>query len=171
MQGMISLSKYEVLACTALLGMVGLLVLGSDGRALQRFAPDTATSFDPKLGMKVALPATDVQDKTIGAKTTLLVIAGSCTGCSKDALDPKRLSVPPGWQVVVVYSTDADKIPKALRNPGDPIRIVSDPMSHISIHLNAVWKPRWYVLDANQQLTSLSKRQGDWPKEVTYANP
>lgn len=163
------LSKYELLAVTASIGMGLILAYGPDGGALRRFESTPASAFDPKMGIPVKLPEADLTGRPITAKHTLLVLAGSCTGCALDALPPSRLTVPKDWQIVIVYSSDPKHVPKSMRNFPDPIRIVADPSSRLDIQLNATWHPRWYVLNAESRLITFARRRGGWPEGVTYA--
>lgn len=153
----------------ASIGMGGILAYGPDGGALRRFQSPPASAFDPKIGIPVKLPESDLTGRPITANQTLLVLAGSCTGCALDALQPSKLTVPKGWQIVIVYSSDPKHVPKSMRNLPEPIRIVADPNSRLDIQLNATWHPRWYVLNAESRLITFARQRGGWPEGVTYA--
>ncbi len=147
-------------------GISYLMILGPAPGTIHRASLTSLTTADPKLGSEVRLPEEDVDGRPVNSRTTLLVLAGSCTGCSLDAFQPSRLKTPDDWQVIVVYSSKV--IPQSLRPENRRHLILSDPKSRFDVLLNATWHPRWYVLSADGKLVQASARSGDWPKDVTY---
>lgn len=162
------LSKYEQLLLLVTCGIGYVIVFGPQPGAWYHAPAESLTSADPKAGISVSLPKADIDGVPVAQRPTLIVLAGSCTGCSVDAFDPRRLKIPDDWQLAVIYSTAAAKIPQGMRPTPRRHLIISDQSSRYDVLLNATWHPRWYVLDKSQKLSELSASPNTWPKGVRY---
>ena len=87
----------------------------------------------------------------------MVVLAGSCSTCALNSLDPRRLTSFSADQMVLVYSSDRDTLPKYLFNLSDSIYVVADPKEDWDLRLNAVWHPRYALYGDNGQLQKLSR--------------
>lgn len=125
---------------------------------------------EPRLGMLVELPLEDIEGRPIVRENStiedvLLVIAGSCSECSKKKFDPDKLDLDNFSQVIFIFTSGVDQIRKVRIDFPRHARVVSDPRGQLSLKLNAYYQPRFYLLDRGLRLRKL---QGDIRSESNW---
>lgn len=95
-----------------------------------------------------------------GPRNTLVVAAGSCSGCSLSKFDPRKLPLDTFAQVVVFYESKASDLAKI--GPASPdLFLVADPDGRVHQSLNASWRPRLFVIDRSSRLLWMQS----WPDQ------
>jgi len=128
-----------------------------------RWAGASPTSHDPEkdpvLGQIVKLPAEDVLGRPLPRpRRTVLVYAGQCSECSIAAVSPSRVTVPEGYGVVFVYAASRGAVEQFLVRHQFHVPTIADSEGTLSTRLNAVWAPRFYLLDDDWRLVDLQVR-------------
>ncbi|HET6644263.1 MAG TPA: hypothetical protein VFG65_02065 [Fimbriimonadales bacterium] len=125
----------------------------ADRQARTVLLPPDLTN-DPKIGSKFPLPAKDAQGKLIDLRgKTLVVFAGTCGECSAKIIEPTEFRGDFENQVLI-YDAPRKLIPKRLLGRRQTI-IVADETGSIALAMNAVWAPRFYLLDQRGILRDL----------------
>lgn len=125
---------------------------------------------DPKPGLSIAkltLPHKDVLGREIPTeqKRDFVIAAGSCTGCSLDAIKFELLPTAEFTRVFVVYQSDDKSI---LENIGkraipDNVYVIADLDDRKRDTLNATWIGRWYVFeDGTLRLMQSDLKDKNW---------
>ena len=150
---------------------INLLLTSSFGAAL--FSPavkDTPTydpSLDPKIGSLFPLPTVDVNGKALPrANRTVVVIAGECTSCSLQAIDPREAIPLPGDLYLFVYQMPVIKIPDWRKTLSGNVRVLADSDRSLLDKANAIFQPRFLLLDKAGGIASLSTSMGGKPDYV-----
>lgn len=143
------------------------VVLGMGSNIRQRASFSQTQSLiqaDAAVGTKIELPRADAFSNVVSQRArTLLVYAGSCSGCTVNALDPARLEDAPYDQVVLVYWGSNGQVLSDFKHAIPKLRIVADPTGAIPLKLGAVSAPRFYVLEKGV-LVDIWKDPLAWPK-------
>ena len=106
---------------------------------------------------------TDVYGISIsGRSRSLLVLGGSCVGCSLKAVNPETFKNTQYGQVIIVYLASARTIRWELPSPAAKVRIVADPEGRIVQSLRAYAAPRFYLVEGGD-LVSIWKDTEKWP--------
>lgn len=142
----------------------GAGLLSTTGRS--NSALEYSRSSDPNLGTVFELPRTDVWGRKIDAPQKILVIAGSCLGCSLDALDPRTVVPRPGEMYVFAYQMPAKDLPSWLSKIPQ-VRYVSDEDEKLKTRANAPWQPRFLLLGPDNALNAISQQVGVLPSWVS----
>lgn len=126
-------------------------------------------SSDPKSGTKVLLPKLDSAGRRIATEgeQCLLVFAGPCSTCTKKILEPLEFKGP-FRHIVMVFDTPAHSIPRDLFH-GTKIFTLSDENFELAEKMNAVWYPRFYLLDSSFKLVDLQRAPQTVPSFLTLA--
>lgn len=121
------------------------------------------TAGDAPLGKEIHLPNADVFSKPILRNgRTLLIFAGSCTGCSADALSPSELSKVPYDHVALIYLSSRRELVSHFQDAVAGVQVIADPRGTIVSELGAVTAPRFYVLE-NGRISDIWKDTAAWP--------
>lgn len=107
--------------------------------------------FDPPLGTSLPI---DLKTPT----PVLLVLLGDCQACSVQSFDPRNVSAPGRFSVVLVANGKNAKIPSKLQDPVFDVRAEDGSVSRA---LNAAWHPRWYWFDEGGKLRDLQREPRD----------
>lgn len=119
----------------------------------------TSRRFDPPLQTKLELklePVAILGEKRSSAlrrRDTLVVAAGSCSACSRHAIDALDSGISEYRRVVFYYRASVKELRSSL-SPSIPdnVAVVSDSNGEIHEALNAFFAPRLYELDADGSL-------------------
>ena len=125
--------------------------------------------LDPTVGSQIKLPAVDLGLRTVGKVKgpILLVTPGGCYGCSLKAFNPKTIKFEDYAQVLIIYATTKQEIERSLIYMNPRARIVADPRAVWLSGLNAVFTPRFYLIDGtDNRLVDLSRYRGQVPAFV-----
>lgn len=157
-------------ACSAYV----LLVSSSIGRVLIR--PSTTEtslynrSLDPKLGSRFEIPAKDVHGHPIGPfDQTVVILAGDCSSCSVNAIDPRDISPGTDQSIVFVYRSAKEELPKWSSKLDSRVHVVTDPTEALHRRANAVWQPRFILLDKDRRIIELSDNYTGRPAYLRIA--
>lgn len=112
---------------------------------------------DPAIGTSVESlrqlePVLDLNEP---ARVTLLIVAGSCTGCSTTDLAPEAIDWKRVDRVVAVFQSDNLASVADLERRDSRWRNVADPTGKVAQALNGYWRPRFYLLGADATLLRL----------------
>lgn len=158
-----TIQNYSLLA----LAVVPLLLTGklvTDVLADSRPLPSRSLAGDPKIGSRVTLPQRDVLGRIIPqADRTLLILAGSCSSCNYRADDWIRYQRPEFKQTLLVYSESKDDLLKSLAPSGRDVFVLADEKRHFLARLNALWAPRWYILESGT-LVRIQQTESELPE-------
>lgn len=124
---------------------------------------DSKTSHDLAPGSSLSLPSVDELGRLIDPRVrSLLVYAGSCSSCSKRALDMPRLSHAPFAQVIFLYDASRQEVVGLDGLKEDKVRAIADPKGDLVQRLGAVSAPRFYIWQHGKILT-IWKETDTWP--------
>lgn len=158
-------SKYTYILPYAIGLAVLAWTLGYADTGFRQSSLTYVTAHDVPIGTSVRLPSTDIFGKHVDSRVeSVLVIAGSCTSCSVNAIEPHQVSDSPYAQIIFVYSGTIDQISKIVHKTSSNVRIVADPKSTIMDSLGAMTSPRFYVIE-NGKLKNIWKQTSEIPKE------
>lgn len=136
-----------------------------------QFTPGVLTNDDPSVGTAIELPDQDVFERPLDSSAeTLLVLAGSCSGCSLSAVYPARLQFAPYEQVLIIYLASANQIKKEFKSQTEKVFVVADPNRLWVNTLHAYSAPRFYIVK-DQKITAIWKKTEEWPYLWTGESP
>ncbi len=121
-------------------------------------------SLDPKLGTLLVLPESDVHGRPLRMESSrvLVVYAGTCSGCSVQAVDTEKLPTTRYEQIVLIHRGTDTEVRQLRRETPPSVRTVSDPSGSFVRALNAQWAGRWYEYRAGR-LARLQRNLEDPP--------
>lgn len=158
-------SKYTFILPYAIGLAVLAWTLGYAATGYRRSSLTDVTAHDVPIGTSVRLPSEDIFGKHVDSRVeSVLVIAGSCTSCSVNAIEPHQFSDSPYAQIIFVYSGTIDQISKIVHQTSSNVRIVADPKSIIMDSLGAMTSPRFYIVE-NGKLKRTWKQTNQIPSE------
>ncbi|MBV6503549.1 MAG: hypothetical protein AKCLJLPJ_01630 [Fimbriimonadales bacterium] len=159
-----------LLACLLLLIAVSLVALVS--RDACRSAPNLASRFfderlDPKLDQPLMIAETGLHGRSLKPSekgSTLLVAAGSCGSCSSSKFDPFAKKWHAFEKVIVVYNGEISQEDRAkLANLPKNVAVLEDRDGRITVKLNALWSPRFFLLDRAGNLIAKQRSNDELP--------
>lgn len=134
---------------------LGLVTPGRDPRQ-SASPPAYAEAQDPEVGTVPPLPSTDVFGRSLHGTGPIhqrvIVAAGSCSDCSAktaEELIPKGRRL---RETIVIYFDSLDKVKTHAAGIRNQALIVADPNLTLYRYLNAVWTPRYYLVDSRHRL-------------------
>lgn len=128
-------------------------------------AMDDPTSDDAPIGTEVKLAQEDVFGRNPSLhKPLLLIYAGTCSGCSLQAIDAESLRSDRFEQVALLFLASENQVRESFEGYRGPILLFADPMGRLVGRLGAMTAPRFYVL-RSERLSNIWKRTDEWPVE------
>jgi len=130
-------------------------------------------SKDPKPGTPVVIDLPDIGGRKISlpGKRTIVVLAGGCSSCALKTIDPRRVTSFQADQLVIDYSNVRAEIPAWAEKLPPKIFVVSDPEHKLDDTLNAVWHPRFVILDNKGRIERISKLDDNWSDIIQSKAP
>jgi hypothetical protein len=100
------------------------------------------------------------------ARENIVVIAGSCSSCSLNAIDPRKTVPRQGQSYIFAYQMTRKDLPSWAHHLPEMVRVVADDDASLSRRANAIWKPRYVRLNAGYRVIDLSDNFGGIPNYV-----
>lgn len=151
------------------LGAIAVLAVGfpvgpSVRARLSTVQPDP-TANDVAIGTPIELPSQDVHGQPIDSKArTLLVYAGTCSGCSNSGISPEMLRAARFPQVVLLMIGSERQLLELYPKPRQNVHLVADGTGSTVQALGAITAPRFYILE-NGKVEEVWKNLRELPRE------
>ncbi len=123
---------------------------------------------DPKIGSVVSLPAKDIFGRDVrsamGRGRNLVVYCGSCSGCSMKVFDYRQIETSSYGSVILVFRDEELVVREKVGFLKQDFYIVLDDESgRLWKYLNAVWTPRFFLVDGESRLLDYQRYVDDTP--------
>lgn len=123
------------------------------------------TESDVRLGSKINLPQKDVFGRRIDVNSrTLVVFAGSCSGCSLNAIPPRKLYPAKFDQILLLYNSSDRQLRDVFPQPDSRVMMLADSENRLVGALGAQSSPRFYIIE-DGRVQDIWKDVTTWPKE------
>lgn len=138
-----AIARFAVIAISGCVASVALYRLVADGLEA---ASGRLRRHVPALGTVVQLQKHDIFGQPISLSDALVIFPGPCTGCSLNAVDPRKLPYAKHRQIVLVYASVKEDLPRSLSTSRPRLRTVADSTLRHTDAWGAAWPGRWYVV-------------------------
>lgn len=134
----------------------------------QGAAADYWRERDPSPGTEVVLPKKDMYGQAIlredsTTEDVLLIVAGSCTGCTKSKFKPEKLNTSRFSQIIVMFTSQEEEVRQAGFKFPHNVRVLAGFDAAQASALNAYFTPRFYLLDRGLRVRRLQNGPADSP--------
>lgn len=128
---------------------------------------------DPKVGSVVSLPGRDLFGRDIKEAMkkgkNLVVYGGSCTGCSMKVFDYRRIAPSSYGSVILVFWDKESVVKEKLGSLAKEFyMVVDDERGTLREFLNAVYTPRFYLVDEDSRLVDYQRYADKDPDFVKW---